>query len=233
MKTSFHFLIVLLAMSIIICGCQKEDNNLESHLKLTKIAYNNAMEEPDYIFDYDDKGLVVRVKRSRDFEWMDVEYDSKGKPSKVGSNLIIWGNNEFTVDFYWGVTDLQSRQVYQTDSDGRIVKQSYYGSIGSDPSITNYKWVGQDSLYIERFNRGFKFNNHPNPMSSVNLAILIAIDFVEGTWDMVFQNKYCISHWGVAGFPLKYIEYSYNELGYPTRKEEISGADRYTYYEYN
>lgn len=59
MKKIAYLLTIIFAIALISFSCDKEDDSQDSHLRISKIADNFAMENPFYTFEYDSHVILL------------------------------------------------------------------------------------------------------------------------------------------------------------------------------
>lgn len=214
MKKVYGLLLIIVALFIGF-GC--EEDNLKPNknaLRISKIADNIMMEDPWLTFEYNKDGLLEKIYSGwNSSEPTVIVYNSKKQPIKVGNDVIEWGDNEFTIKRFWE-NELEREKNYKLDNQGRILKITDTNFYNNNTTVTDMKWIGNDSLYIERHNESFKFNDIPHPLSSMNLAVIISADIPLGEWDIEYQNSLCLYKFSQPSISAT-LAYELNEQGYP------------------
>jgi len=205
---------------ILVFSCDKAVDNLS--LRITKVADNQAMEDPWYTFEYNTDGTLKSIS-----DVIDVVYNSNKLPIRLTSTYFDGINyiENFT-DIEWVANGFiitnenesdSHTDTYELDSSGRVIKRtSVYAPVGGDPitKILVPEWIGNDILNIDEYEETFKYINKKNPFSNLNLAIVIADELEYGEWEVEFQNKFCISEWTDGGLSAE-VTYQFNKQGYP------------------
>jgi len=246
--------VLFCAITLINISCTKDEITTanEAKLRITKIADNQAMENPWYTFEYDAQNLLVKISSEDQYSAIisEITYNVNKRPVKVTTTSyysgyvegitvtnIQWTNNGFVIsdedDFF------NEQDTYEIDTKGRVLKKiNIFTPQGSDPETTviTANWIGDESLNIPEYSSHYKFVKKNNPFSGINLAAVIATELEYGEWEGEFQNNFCISEWNEEGLSAV-ITYQFNDQNYPFvadikyTSEEGTMHD-YVYFEY-
>jgi hypothetical protein len=243
-----------ITLTVMTVSCEKENNNnvTGTHLRITKIADNQAMENPWYNFKYNSKNLLVNISSEDQYSSFNSEiiYNASNQPIKIsttsyylgrveGINItnIQWNKNGFVIS---DEDDLFNEiDTYELDSKGRVVKlTNIFTPQGSTPqtSIITANWVGEESMNIPAYSNNYKYTKKNNPFININLAVIIGAELEYAEWEQEFQNSFCISEYQEPAFTAG-ITYQYNDQNLPIRADikytSEEGIDHeYIYFEY-
>lgn len=253
MKKVNYLLVLAFLMVLMNTNCKKdenESNSVETSLRISKIADNQAMENPFYTFEYDTKNLLVRISSENQYssQYEDIVYNTNKQPIKVthtdyylGSIESSWISNiEWTTKGFT-VTDnnvYNEINIFELDSHGRIAKKTnifkpQFSEV--DTTIIEYNWFGDDSLRLSKNTERYQFEKKNHPFSVINLAIIQATSIGYAEWSET-QNTIVTKKYHETSFDAE-ATYTYNDKNYPlkvdikyTSSEGISHD--YVYFEY-
>jgi hypothetical protein len=252
MKEGTYLAVLMFLLVLVNASCEKESNSASARLRIVKIADNQAMENPLYNFEYNAQNLLVKISSESQYSAFNTEitYSTNKLPIKltttcyylgdienVSVSNIQWINNGFVVS---DENDIESgKDIYELDAKGRIIKSTnIYTPQDLDPDTTVIipDWIGEEELNISEYSSSYKFVKKNNPLSGINLAIVIAAELEYGEWEVEFQNNFCISEWDEGGLSAV-ITYQFNEQNYPLVEDikytsEEGTMHDYYYFEY-
>jgi len=224
MKIISKLVVLTFLFVLIFTGCEKDDTTQpdKNVLRISKIADNYSMDFPRYTFEYNDDGLLTRIIYPESTEGLDniteITYNENNQPIKCDDEDIIWNGNDFTIRRInqYENDALEVDKIYHLEN-GRVkdFTRKYYnpdGSISSSSTV-EYTWIGNDSLYIEYVNAGFRFDDNNSPLKSIPLPILVATNIGLGEWEFLYQNQNCLIDWKELGdYGLSaHVTYTFNE----------------------
>ena len=147
-----YLLIIWFAVALMSTSCEKENNPENIRIRVTKIADNQAMENPWYTFEYDSKGLLIKMVEK--YGTTTFEYDANGRPTKIDPYSIEWSEDGFTQTH----PDWPDRKtVYLVNSNNQIESeielwQNEETKNHDTVEICNYYWTGDTQW--QRISRG-------------------------------------------------------------------------------
>jgi hypothetical protein len=253
MKKVAYLMVLAFSMVLINTNCKKDENGSdpdETSLRISKIADNQAMQNPLYTFEYDAQNLLVKIYSENQYstQYDDIVYNTNKQPIKVthteyylGSlessriSNIEWTTKGFTItnnDVYNEIN------IFELDSHGRIAKNTNVfkpQSSAVDTTIIIYKWVGDDSLSIENYSETYKFEKKNHPFSGINLAVLQSTNIGYSEWSE-YQNAILTKKYHETSFDAE-ATYTYNDKNYPLKVDIKYTSDEgishdYVYFEY-
>jgi hypothetical protein len=234
-------------------GCEK-DNTEGAHLRIAKIADNQAMENSK-TFEYNSAGLLSRIT-SVDRQ-LDIEYNGNGQPVKVTESFIeyqsIWSVKNITWDNEGFVTteeeDLNQKSLYKLTSKGQLASQIDLRRETSESDFDTIKkveftWIGNDSLKIktsyippyfeeEIETEYYKFGTSYSVYKGISIGLFSGNGFPDDDLEEI-QNIYgTTKHYTSSGDIWTY-KYELNSQNFPVKANEtfknIEGTSGDNYY---
>lgn len=235
MKKTLYFFILLLISVSFIASCERGDTPDGARVRITKIADNQAMEDPWYVFEYNSEGLLTTIIGYSNYS-MEIDYNSNGLPIKLNDYTIIsWTDDGFILSN----DENDNKEIYVLEANGRIIKKTeIFTPQFSDPdtSVINAIWTGDENLSVPEYSSTYKYVKKNNPFSGINLATVVAAELEYGEWEIEFQNNYCIIEYDEGIFSAE-VTYQFNSQNYPTVADikytsEEGVFHDYVYFEY-
>jgi hypothetical protein len=249
-------IVVLLFISI---SCRKDNNSNGPRLRITKIADNPAMENPE-IFEYNSNGLLVKIDYGNNQEFMSIEYNEINQPIKLlvgisdgtgdihytNIDTIIWNPKGYTLTYQ---TIENSRYEYNLSSNGQLSSRTIFErkntlSVFDTAELWKSDWIGRDKLKIvhsyyppyeenDEWEEDLSFGTGYSPLKGINIAL---VEFASGwlPWQPEYQNLYPTTKYSHENLTID-IVYELNKDDFPIKAEiKYSNSDThdFIYFEY-
>jgi hypothetical protein len=237
------------------------DGTNGSGLRINKIADNNAMLNPFYNFGYDSSNHLIKIWEDGLYHSfiIQIEYNSNQKPIKLTHTDYYEGFVEDVqvTNIQWtnvGFNTLREdesnkdQSIYKIDQQGRISNFTYtytnksYNNPGTYTYSYSYDWSVNSKLTVNEIDPdddtstyNFQYNSTFNPLSQINIAIMVIENILSYDTDIYFQSKYCVSeigHTNPIHNQLTQFFYTLNDQNYPIVIESRGFSRDYVYYEY-
>jgi hypothetical protein len=251
--------IIIAALLILSISCDKGNNSDVTRLRITKISDNQAMENP-ITFEYNSKGLLVKMHYTYDRFYWSVEYNRSNQPIKLcgiqedgvggiiesNEDSINWNSKSFTVTHQF-MEDV--KYMYNLSPDNQleslvIFERKDTMSTYDTVEIWKSNWIGNSQLKIvhtyyppyeenDEWEENFSFGTGNSPLKGINIAL---VGYVSGwlIWDSEYQNLYPTTKFSTGNL-IADVVYEFNKDSFPIKadfKYSDSNTHKYYYFEY-